>query len=358
MRMLFIINTPGQAHTWKHVMSDLAGNGHELKIIARDYGSTPAILNASSFNFETFKPVGSGFSRLMGAGIHFQRCYQLSRQFSPSVVIGFGIDAAVTAARLRVPSIVFTDDDHLILQNRVTSLLGNTIITPDCFLGNLGDKHIRVRGYKELAYLHPNYFRPDVTVVNELKINEGEKYAILRLNSWDAVHDIGARGFSVADQFKLVRELEKHVKVFISPEGRLPPVLEPYRLPIRYDRFHHAIFYSQMVVGDTGTALAEAAVLGIPSVLCSDLAASMGNFQDLYKRGLLFPYKDGSPAISKAVELIQQPDLKDLWDLRRRKMLADRIDVGKFMVNLIESTTGRLAAERKIHANWVWQRNA
>lgn len=346
MRILFIINTPGQAHTWKHVIRSLENDGHELKIIARDYGSTPAILADSRFDFETFKVPGSGYSRLFAAGIHFQKCFRISSGFSPSLIVGFGIDAAVTAARLRVPSIVFIDDDHSGLQNRITSRLGSTIITPECFLGNLGVKHIRVRGYKELAYLHPNYFRPDITVLNELKLNRGDKYVILRFNSFDAIHDIGAHGFSVADQFRLVGYLKKYARVFISPEAGLHPELESYRLPVRYERFHHAVYYSQMVVGDTGTSMAEAAVLGIPSVLCSTLSFSMGNFQDLKQRGLLFPFRDAQPAINKAIELIQNRNLKDIWAVKRRNMLADRVDVSRFMVNLIETSAGRLAAER------------
>lgn len=335
MKLLFIINTPGQAHTWKYIMRALLNKGHAVKIVARDYDSTPTILKTSGFQFDTFKPVGSRHLRLLGAVNHFQSCYRLSHGFCPSVVIGFGIDAAVTATRLRRPSIVFIDDDHTPFQNNLTRLLAATIVTPDCFKGNLGSKHIRIKGYKELAYLHPNYFKPDITIFDQLKIPRGEKYVILRFNAWDAIHDIGGSGFSVSDEFNLVRQLEQHARVFISPEASLPSTLEKYRLRVPYERFHHAIYYSQMIVGDTGTTATEAAILGTPAVFCEHISFTMGNFQDLMRYGLLHYYTEPEPAIRKAVELIQQPDLKHQWAGRRECMLREKMDVGRFMTDFI-----------------------
>ena len=42
-------------------------------------------------------------------------------------------------------------------------------------------------------------------------------------------------------------------------------------------------------------------------------------------------------AKQKAIELIQQPDLKDQWVRKRQKLLADKIDVTEFMVDFIEN---------------------
>ncbi len=175
MRLLFIINTPAQAYTWRYIIQEFLTKGCEIKIIARDYGSAPKILDGFGFEYSVFKPIGSRTSRFFGALGHFQKCYELSKGFSPSIFIGFGVDAAFTAMRFRKPSIIFTDDDHTYFQNKFTRLMASSIVTPDCFLGNLGKKHIRIKGYKELAYLHPNYFKPDITIYDELKIPRGRE---------------------------------------------------------------------------------------------------------------------------------------------------------------------------------------
>lgn len=343
MRLLFIINTPGQAHTWKYVIRELISRGHQVRIAARDYGSTPVILEACGFRFDTFQPVGSRYTRLLGALHHLLICNRLCRDFDPSLVVGFGADAAVAAARSRKPSVIFNDDDHTIYQNRVTGFLASVVVTPDCFNGSMGRRHIRVNGYKELAYLHPNYFKPDISIFDDMKLPRGEKYVILRFNSFDAIHDINAHGFSAPHQLSLVAALEKHARVFISPEGKLPEELEPYRLQIPYERFHHALAYAHMFVADTGTSATEAAMLGTPAIFCYHSSAYMGNFVDLVGYGLLYYCDSPELAIQRAVEMAQQPDLKRTWKARRQRMLCEKADVGRFMIDLIESYTNNPA---------------
>ncbi len=337
MRLLFIINTPGQAHTWKHVISNLLAHGHVIKIIARDYDSAPEILRNYGFQFDTFQAVGSRLTRLLGAFTHFEKCFQLSRNFSPSIVIGFGIDAAVTATRMHTPSVVFIDDDQSAVQNFLTRMLGSTIITPDCFRGELGNRHIRIKGYKELAYLHPNYFTPDASVFEELNLARGEKYIILRFSSGDAVHDITYRSLALCDKLAIVETLKQHARVFISPEGPLPDELTEYRLPVPCHRFHHALYYAHMFVSDTGTSASEAAILGTPAVLCGSDSVKMGNFESLNGYDLLYSYDNAKSAIAKASDLIQRPRLKEDWAAKSKKLLSEKIDVCRFLSDFIHN---------------------
>lgn len=337
VKIIFIINTPAQAHTWKHVITKLLALGRQIKIIARDYDATPTILSECGFKFETFRTVGSRYTRLLGALKHFDDCTRLSRDYSPSLIVGFGADAAVTAARLRVPSVVFIDDDHTTFQNRVTSWLGSTIITPFCFQGALGRKHIRVKGFKELAYLHPDYFKPDVSIFDEMNLVRGEHYFVLRFGSWDAVHDINSQGFSVAEKHQLVKELSTIARVFISPEGPLPSELEPFRLPAPYQRFHHVLYYARMFVCDTGTAASEAAILGTPALSYGSEAMKVGNFMSLNEYGLLYMYENSQQAIAKAVALACQPGIKEEWAEKSRKLLSETIDVCRFLTDFINN---------------------
>ena len=45
-----------------------------------------------------------------------------------------------------------------------------------------------------MAYLHPNYFTPNIDIYKKLGIDEGQKYAIIRFVSSDALHDLGYGG--------------------------------------------------------------------------------------------------------------------------------------------------------------------
>jgi uncharacterized protein len=340
MRLIFIINTPGQAHTWRYVIEGFQARGHCLKILARDYGSTIHLLTDFGFKFTTFKPVGALSWRLLGSFMHLEKCYQLSQGFNPSMFIGFGIDAAITAARYRKPCIVLVDDEHTYMQNRMTSLLANAIITPDTFRKTLGEKHIRIQSFKELAYLHPKYFKPDISIFDELNIPRGEKYIILRFNVFDAVHDIGMRGFPASYQMKLVTELERFARVFIAPEAKLSSELDKYRLTVPFSRIHHVLYYSSLLVCDTGTMTTEAAILGTPVVRVQSIVGHKDprSFDELGRKyGLIFSYRDPEVGLQKAVNLIQIPGLKEEWARRRQKLLADKIDITQYMMDFIEN---------------------
>jgi uncharacterized protein len=339
LNILFIINTPAQAHMWIPIIHRLISKGNKVKTLARNYGSTIELLNSSGIPCLGFKPITMKYLRVFEIFVHLWKGIQLSNNFGTTLILGFGIDAALMSPILRKPSIIFTDNDPTRFQNNITSWFAGAIITPDCFRVDLGHKHVRMKGYKELAYLHPNYFKPDLSIYDELKLTRGDKYVILRFNVFDAVHDIGAKGFSSLDRAKLVKELEKYAHVFISPEGTLSKDLECYRLPISYNRIHHALYYAQLLVTDTQTMATEAAILGTPVVRSNSFVGrlEMGNFVELeQKYNLIYSYSESAQALQKSLELIKQPDLKAQWAKKRKKLIDDKADITQFIVDFID----------------------
>ena len=340
MNLTFIINTSAQAHTWKNILLELGARGHKVNIIARDYGSTTELLSSFGFNFRKFKPLGSRTGRIFGTLDHFQKCYRLASSFQPSLIIGFGVDASITARRFRVPSIVFNDSEPIGVQNKILAWTASSIITPDCFQKDLGKKQIRINGYKELSYLRPDRFQPDSSILAKLGLAGGEEYVILRFNVFDAVHDVGKHGFTTLDQRQLVESLGKYVRVFISPEGKLSPELEKYSLPVPQNRIHDALYYAKLLVTDTQTMTTEAALLGVPAVRCNNFVGpdDMGVFLELEKKyDAIYSFSKSTLAVQKALELVQRPNLKEEWDVKRQRILADKLDFVRFFVDFIEN---------------------
>jgi len=294
------------------------------------------------------KPQKRGHKRALELLPHVRKAYRMARKFRPEIVVGTGFVEACTSMLLRKPYVVFTDTETTSLVNFLLRPIVKAIYTPSCFRKDLGRKHIRYDGFKELAYLHPDYFQPDSSIYNLLGIKSDERYVILRLNPFDAFHDVGVRGFSYEDKLKLVHALESYARVFISSDALLEPGLEKYAIGIPAHRIHDAEYYAQLLVTDAGTMLTEAAILGTPGIHCSGYVARrcLGNLIELEEKyGLIFNYSDPNQAIAKAVELIKQPELKQQWQDKRQVLLADKIDVLKFMVETIESYAAR--ANRK-----------
>jgi uncharacterized protein len=338
VRVAFIINTPGQAHTWKYIIKDLLARGNKVKIVARDYGGTLKILNASGLEYSSFNTFGSRFQRLMGSYKHIQCCYNILKDFVPSLVVGFGLDAAITAKRLKTHCIVFIDNESTYFQNTATKLTVDSIITPLEFKQDFGRKHIRIKSYKELAYLHPNRFSPDISILKYLQVSEGDPYVILRFNIFDAIHDIGKRGFTISEKYKLVDELQKYARVFISPEGHLPHDLKQYELSIPYHKIHDVLWYAKLVIADTGTLGTEAAILGTPTIICNPGVMRFSNFCELEsKYGLINIFTNFDIANERVLKWIQEPNLKEQWVNKRNILLKDKMDFTQFVVDYIDN---------------------
>jgi predicted glycosyltransferase len=233
-------------------------------------------------------------------------------------------------------SLVFSDTEHAKLHHKLTVPFATKVFTPECYNISLGGKHVHFKSYMELAYLHPNYFKPNKDVLNLLGVREEEKYVIVRFVSWNAIHDVGQAGMSMENKRKAIEALSIYARVFITAEGYLPADLEKYRINIPFNRIHDAIYYSSLLFGESGTMSSEAAVLGIPAIFINSIRLGYLNEEES-KYGLVSNFGD-SPldqerAIEKALEILQDQNSKQEYLNRREKLLSECIDTTDFMVN-------------------------
>lgn len=105
-------------------------------------------------------------------------------------------------------------------------------------------------------------------------------------------------------------------------------------------KMHDVLHYASLLVGDTQTSTTETACLGTPAVRCNSFVGpqDMGNFAELGQMyGLIFNFADPEEAIEESIELIQRPNIKQKWAIKREKILQDRVDVTAFMTWFIEN---------------------
>jgi predicted glycosyltransferase len=110
-----------------------------------------------------------------------------------------GTFAAPVGRLIRTPVIVFYDTENATMSNAIAFPCAQAVVTPSCYKKTIKGNHITYEGYHELAYLHPNYFSPDCSILKLLGVNEHEKYVIMRLVSWGAAHDVGHDGISLVN---------------------------------------------------------------------------------------------------------------------------------------------------------------
>ena len=271
--------------------------------------------------------------------------HKLLKKNKPKILLGFGGPETYSALLLRCPSIVFIDSEpHInlsyLIQYKMFMPFVDSIVTPKTFSDNLGKKQIKVDSYKEMAYLHPRYFTPDKNIFKWLKIEKNENFVIIRFNAFDAVHDSGIGGFLLEEKRRLIYELQKYIRVFISSEKKVPKDLEKYLLDIPKQKIHDCLYFAKMLVTDTQTMTTEAGILGTPVIRCNSFVGTndMGNFIELeHKYKLIFSYRNPNLAIEKALALVQDPNIKKEWNKKKQKLLSDKIDITAFMVWYIEN---------------------
>ena len=346
MRIGVFANTPGQLHFYRNIVKGLEDHGHDVSVLVRKYGEMHDLLDQLDVTYYTYSSnPPSKLGKMLAFPGDLSRAHAYLKRQRVEVVTGFGIYNTLADRLLGTPDIVFTDSEPMVnslsyaVQYRVFTHFTDAIITPAAYRQDLGSKHLRVESYKEMAYLHPNYYAPNPDVYNVLGIAESDDFVLLRFNAFFAVHDVGIHGFTAEEKIDLVNRLESAAHVFISSEAEVPSALKDYVMPLPKARIHDAIYYAKLLVTDTQTMATEAALLGTPTVRSNTFVGErdMGNFVELEQRyGLLFNYREPHKATEKAVELVHQPDVKAQWQAKRERLLSEKIDIAAFMLWFIE----------------------
>ncbi len=340
MKIVVDINHPAHVHYFKNFIWEITERGHQILVTASEKDVSYKLLDAYRIPYIKIGNYGKSiYQKFINIPILDYKMYLAVKNFNPDLFLGFGsIRAAHISTILRKPCINLDDSEPSPQEHLLYVPFSNVVITPTSFRKNFGRKHIRCNSYIELAYLHPNWFRPDSNILELMNIGKSERYTLIRFVSWGASHDIGHHG--IIDKINLVKEMEEYGPVFISSEKELGGYLEKFRLSIQPENLHSLLNYANLFICDGQTMTTEAAILGIPTIRCNSFVGKtdMGNFIELeQKYGLIYNYRNMDDALVKIKELSSAKNLKKTWLKKRDKLLKDKIDMTAFLVDFVEN---------------------
>ena len=338
MKILIDIGHPAQVHQFKYICKELVKKGHDVLFTTKDKDIALYLLNSYKIPYRNLgKPKKGLLNKILFIPNTCIKFMKIILSFKPNIILSRGsIHACWVSFLLRKKHISFADTEHVGLADTLTVPFVKTKLTAFSYYKDLGKNHFRFSGNIELFYLHPNRFSPDKSILDFLGVKENEKYAIVRFVSWDAHHDVGLNGITLENKIRLVLELSKYAKIFITSEKDLPKEIEQFKFKISPDKMHDAMFYSSLLVGESATMASEAAVMGVPSIYVDEVGR--GYTDEEGKWGLVFNYKPNQQeeAIAKALELIKLTSLEYYMQLKK-EFLKDKIDVTAFTVWFIEN---------------------
>jgi hypothetical protein len=344
MKILFDLLHPAHFHLFKNAIAELRRTGHTVEIIARQKDCLPQLLDSTGWPYTLLPRRGTAglptlaLETLRAAALAAGKGLRQKIDIMAGTSVSIGPAARLCGAR----ACIFEEDDAAVipLMVRFGYPFAHYIITPKWLdKENHGRKHLTYPGFHELAYLHPKRFQPDPDIRRQLGIAENQRYFLIRLVALKAHHDVGQKGLSGEQARQIIRKLSEHGRVFISAEAGLSEDLKPYQLPIPPHRILDALAFADLLVSDSQTMSVEAAMLGTPSIRCNTFVGRLSVLNVLDRRYELtagFLPSDFDNLMTLLDRWLHTPDLKAQWQIRRRRMLDECIDLTDWMLTLFE----------------------
>ena len=348
MKVLFMISHPAHFHMFRYTIDNLQQHGHEVVSVIRPKDVLEQLCIDANLPYYKVKNRPKKWG-MIGLGLalieKIMEVLRITRKEKPNLLVGSDGVLAYVGKMCNVPSFEFFEDDYDIIKlyaKMFFPFYSNVVCPHVCDAGKWNTKKIGYAGYQKLTYLHPNYFTPDKKVVEKYFSVDESPYYIIRFAKLSAHHDVGVNGFSREVAQRVIDMLKAKGRVFITSETELPQEFEPYRLRINPLDIHHLLAFASLYIGDSQSMAVEACMLGTPCLRFNDFVGKkkisvLEELEHVYQLTNGISSHDAEQLYSKVEEILTMPDARAIYQTRKNKMLADKIDVTKYWTWFIEN---------------------
>ena len=261
MNILFDIGHPAHVHLFKNFIKFLTEQGHNITVVTRKKDITEKLLEHYKIPFKSLStPKKTKIGMMFELLERDFKILRLHKEKKFDVAFGTSVSIGHLTLLKKVPSYNFNEDDDETVPLFVkisypfnTGIINPAVIKSDKYT----EKRIYHDSYHELAYLHPDNFTPDVSVLKKYSLKKGE-YVIIRKSALSAHHDDCANGLSKNIWEKVVKLCSKY-QIISSIEGVSSHTIDPWDM-------HHVLSFARLLITDGLSMSIEASVLGIPSI--------------------------------------------------------------------------------------------
>ena len=203
-RVLVDLNHPAHVHLFKYFITTIDKKNFQVFVTAKNVKSITALLNTSNIAYiTTGKKPDTIYLKYIYEFIHIIKVLYIVWTKRINYGIGVSMVLPLVSKLSKMKSICLDDDDL-----KITPTFGKFVSWSNILLNpsplafeDRGQNRICHPSYHELAYLHPNRFKPDIKVLEELDLKENDTFFILRFNVFKAHHDIGISGLNLEQKF-------------------------------------------------------------------------------------------------------------------------------------------------------------
>jgi predicted glycosyltransferase len=339
MKILVYLGHPAHFHNYKISIKEWQSNGNEVFILIKKKDVLEELLLSEEFRFWNILSEGRSDTKMgifLGTLKRTLALFTFCVKHKPDILTGTSVENSFVGAILRIPVVNINEDDAAVvpLYAKLSYPLANVILNPNvCNSGKWNKKAIKYNSLHELAYLHPDHFSPNRSIVDKY-FDSNKNYFLIRFAKLTAHHDIGKTGISNDIAQQIIDILQPLGEVYITSERQLEKQFEPFRINIAPKDIHHIMAFTKLFIGDSQTMAAEAGVLGIPFIRFNDFVGQIGYLNELelsYKLGVGIKTSEIEKIYSTIQKLAKQSDIYEENRIRQMKLLNDKFNFQKFL---------------------------
>lgn len=218
---------------------------------------------------------------------------------------GFGsINIAHETRFFGKPAIIFGDDIEYKLVYYLIKPFATQLVMPSSARGkNL----LKYKGFKELAYLHPNHFTPDKKALEPYNLDPYEYVFIREISS----ASLNYRRAEMGKLSKIMDYLKQmDLKILLSIEDKsLIDLFKDYCIILKEPiaDIHSLLHFAAFTVSSGDSIARESCLVGIPSIYTGGRDMAINN--ELIRRSCMFKVED-EKSIKNMINYILKNDIK------------------------------------------------
>lgn len=286
-----------------------------------------------------FKPVGQYENSLCGKA----RClitrtnlilkYIHKNEFD-AITAFAGLGSSQAAYIKRIPSVIFTDDVEYKLSFLSFKYFASKIVVPQC-LDIEGNNIVKYCGFKELAYLHPNYFKPNINVIKEYGVKP-ERYVFIREVSRSSLNYRRLHEGELSNVCSLIKELDLDIILSLEDKNLQNKFKDNCIIlngPV--SDFHSLLHYALFSISSGDTMARESCLLGTPTIYTGERIMAVNG--ELEHKGCLFSIPSNNlDLIGKKITEITEKNYKfEISQTMAECIKSEYIDLTEYIVSEI-----------------------
>jgi predicted glycosyltransferase len=343
MKILVDLNHPVDVNFFKNAIALLAKQHNcDIEITLQPRGKLVPILQRELPNFH-FTSIGtyrkSLTGKVLGAGYRFLRLLSFVRRGEFDAVVSFGgIGVCHATYVLRKPSVIFDDDIEYRIGFYPYKPFATRLVMPQ-HIPVRGRNVVKYKGFKELAYLHPNHFKPDEGSLREYGVMPA-KYVFVREVSNISMNYTHLEEGQLADVCRRLRTSGLDVVLSLEDKSltdRFAPHCIILQEPVRdiYSLMHFAL----LTVSSGDTMARESCLTGTPVIYTGGRYMSVNT--ELIKRGIFFE-PDDEHSVMNLVGMIVEGNIKErTQEIVQQALVDEWEDTTQVIVNNVLSVMHR-----------------